>query len=236
MCVGEVLPATETLNGIDDDCNGTVDDGVTPPPPVPALVVSTTAVTVAENSTTTFAVNLSAQPAANVLVTVSSGDTGAATVNPSFLTFTPANYSTPQSVTVTGVPDADTANEGVTVTVSSVGMTTRTVSVSVIDDDGQAIVASLGSSSVCQGDITTASVSLQFSPGGSATVTVTPSARVDVVPSALTFTAANFAIAQFVDVGGLSPGSATIRLSTPGAPDHILSLTVLAITSPACSL
>src|SRR5690606_34524798 len=27
-CTGEVLPGVETCNGIDDDCNGTVDDGV----------------------------------------------------------------------------------------------------------------------------------------------------------------------------------------------------------------
>ena len=29
-CAGQVLPAAETCNGLDDDCNGTIDDGIAP--------------------------------------------------------------------------------------------------------------------------------------------------------------------------------------------------------------
>ena len=61
--------------------------------------------TVAETGTTdTFTVVLNAQPASNVVLIVTSSDTGEATVN-SPLTFTNANWSTPQTVTVTGVDD-----------------------------------------------------------------------------------------------------------------------------------
>ena len=60
---------------------------------------------VAETGTTdTFTVVLNAQPASNVVLTVTSSDTGEATVN-SPLTFTPANWNTAQTVTVTGVND-----------------------------------------------------------------------------------------------------------------------------------
>lgn len=53
-----------------------------------------------------FQVVLSSAPSANVTITtISSSDTGEATVSPSTLTFTTANWSTPQTVTVTGVDD-----------------------------------------------------------------------------------------------------------------------------------
>jgi hypothetical protein len=63
-------------------------------------------IAVSETGTTdTFTVALTSQPSANVTVAVTSGDTGEATVSPASLTFTPATWSTPQTVTVTGVED-----------------------------------------------------------------------------------------------------------------------------------
>jgi hypothetical protein len=60
---------------------------------------------VSESGTTdTFTIVLNAQPASNVVLTVTSSDTGEATVNTP-LTFTNANWNTPQTVTVTGVND-----------------------------------------------------------------------------------------------------------------------------------
>ena len=60
----------------------------------------------AESGTTdTFTVVLDAEPDSNVVILVSSGDTGEATVNVSSLTFIPASWNTAQTVTVTGVDD-----------------------------------------------------------------------------------------------------------------------------------
>ena len=60
---------------------------------------------VAESGTTdTFTVVLDAQPTSDVVLTVTSDDTGEATVTRT-LTFTNANWDTPQTVTVTGVDD-----------------------------------------------------------------------------------------------------------------------------------
>ena len=56
-------------------------------------------------STDTFTVVLDAQPATDVVIDVTSGDTGEATVSPSTLTFTSANWDIAQTVTVTGVND-----------------------------------------------------------------------------------------------------------------------------------
>jgi len=55
--------------------------------------------------TDTFQVVLNTRPNSDVVILITSGDTGEATVNPSTLTFTPSAWDTPQTVTVTGVVD-----------------------------------------------------------------------------------------------------------------------------------
>ncbi len=55
--------------------------------------------------TASFSVVLNTAPTANVTIAVSSSDTTEGTVVPSSLVFTPANWNTAQTVTVTGVPD-----------------------------------------------------------------------------------------------------------------------------------
>ena len=76
----------------------TDDDGMT---------VSPAAVTVAEaGGPAPYTVRLSTQPTGNVTVTVTvTSGSGAATASPGSLTFTPSNWNTPKTVTVTGVND-----------------------------------------------------------------------------------------------------------------------------------
>ena len=79
-----------------------------------------------ESGSNTFLVRLDQAPTANVTVTLQKnftrcsacgdeyhGDVNAATVSPTTLTFTPSNYSTGQSVTVTGVADSDSVHDHV---------------------------------------------------------------------------------------------------------------------------
>ena len=56
-------------------------------------------------STDLITVVLDAQPTSDVVLSVVSNDTGEATVSPATLTFTSANWDTPQTITVTGVDD-----------------------------------------------------------------------------------------------------------------------------------
>jgi Ca2+-binding RTX toxin-like protein len=56
-------------------------------------------------TTDTLAVSLTEKPTSSVVLNVSSSDTGEATVAPTTLTFTPDNWNTAQTVTVTGVDD-----------------------------------------------------------------------------------------------------------------------------------
>ena len=68
--------------------------------------LSTTTATVSETGTTaTFTVVLDAQPVSDVVFSVVSADTGEATVDKATLTFTNADWNSPQTVTVTGVDD-----------------------------------------------------------------------------------------------------------------------------------
>src|SRR5256712_2533705 len=55
--------------------------------------------------TATFTVALTSQPTANVTIGLSSSDLTEGTVAPASVTFTPANWNTAQTVTVTGVND-----------------------------------------------------------------------------------------------------------------------------------
>ena len=68
--------------------------------------------------TDAYAMALDTKPRANVTIAVTSGDTGAATVSPATLTFTPTTWNTAQVVTVTGVDDAVAQNSDRRVTIS----------------------------------------------------------------------------------------------------------------------
>ena len=125
-------PKTVTITGVDDDIidgtqNSTITvsiiDGISDDAfdsvADQTVSVSTTdddvaGFTIAETSgstgvdesgnTDTFTVVLNAEPSSNVVLDITSSDTGEATVTSS-LTFTSANWDTAQTVTVTGVDD-----------------------------------------------------------------------------------------------------------------------------------
>ena len=97
------------------------------------LAVSSSDVNVDEGSEAAYTVALAAPPAADVTVSVASDDTTAATVAPASLTFTTANWSEAQTVTVTGVEDTDQGDESVTITHSGTKVAAKTVTVTVRD-------------------------------------------------------------------------------------------------------
>jgi hypothetical protein len=80
-------------------------------------------------------VRLSFKPSGNVTVFVSSLDTTVATPTSASLTFTPSNYATQQTLTVNGVEDADTLNDTTSLSFTATGATSKTLGVSVIDND-----------------------------------------------------------------------------------------------------
>src|SRR5690606_38093104 len=71
------------------------------------IVSPTSGLVVSEAGTTaTFTIVLDTAPTANVTIDLTSSDTTEGTVQPSSVTFTPMNWSTPRMITVTGVDDA----------------------------------------------------------------------------------------------------------------------------------
>ena len=97
----------------------------------PTVVVSPTALTVQQGAAGTAAVSLSAKPSANVTVTVAenSGGDPDVSASPTSLTFTTANWNTPQNVTVTaGTNSADVGGNGV-FTASATGYSSASVTV-----------------------------------------------------------------------------------------------------------
>jgi hypothetical protein len=109
------------------------------------IIADPAAIGVVEGGTATFDVRLSAQPGADVTVSISSSDPNAATVDPAVLTFTPVDYDQPQTVTVTGVTDDDQDNEVVTLTLSASGSAEVTIGVGVTDDDTTLLRSTAGS-------------------------------------------------------------------------------------------
>ena len=98
-----------------------------------------------EGGSATFGVRLLAAPAANTTVNLMKlvaqqfhGNADAVTVSPTTLTFTPTNYNTFQTVTVTGVADDDADHEHVIVAaqIAGGGYLANGVYVTVSDDGG----------------------------------------------------------------------------------------------------
>ena len=182
------------------------------------IVQSGGSTSVAESGTTdTFTIVLDAQPASDVVLTITSSDTGEATVN-SPLTFTAGNWNTPQTVTVTGVDDNTidgTITSTITIAVKDDSsdnnfdpVNNQTVSITTTDDDtaGFTIVQSGGTTGVAESGTTdTFTVVLDTQPTSNVVITFTSSDTGEAtVTGSLTFTNANWSTAQTVTVTGVN--------------------------------
>lgn len=213
--------------------------------PMPSIVLTATNLDVPESGSGNFGVRLGFQPVATTTMTIGSSDTSAATTSPPSLTFTPANWNTLQTLTVSGVSDADTANESVTVTVSSAGLTSRTVNVTVTDDDVLGIETSTATLSTGEGGSNTLGVRLTAQPAANTTVSIGSSdtSAATASPPSLTFTTANWNTLQTVTVSGVADGdlaheSVTFTFSSAGLGNQTVAVTVIdddiqgVVTSP----
>ena len=112
---------------------GTYTDGVT---------VNPTEVTVTEGGTATYTVVLDSEPTGNVTVTIQDPTDNTDVTAAATLTFTPLNWDTAQTVTVTAAQDANLTNDTVTLTHSAASTDTgydtiaiASVTVTVTEDD-----------------------------------------------------------------------------------------------------
>lgn len=101
------------------------------------LVLKSNALEVTEGEMAMFEVALSQAPEAALEVHVM-GDAQLSIVHGAVLTFTPANWSTPQWVTVAAAQDDDNDDASVGLQLSAAGLPQRHIQVSVRDDDNRA--------------------------------------------------------------------------------------------------
>ena len=185
----------------------------------PALVFAPESLTVAEDGSGSYTVRLDSSPTDAVMVTVNAGagvtvDTDADTEgNQTSLSFSTANWSTPQTVAVSAGQDADATDGIITLSHSAsggdYGAVAANLSVTVIDADKEpALVFAPESLTVAEGESGSYTVRLDSSPTDAVTVTVNAGAGVTVDTDAdtegnqtsLSFSTTNWSTPQAVAV------------------------------------
>jgi hypothetical protein len=105
------------------------------------IVLSKTSTTITEGQSDTFTVKLAYDPGGTVNLSLSSTNATALPVSPTTMTFSSANYSTPQTATISAPVDKNTISESATITVSGASAPDATVAASVTD---QTVIVTYG--------------------------------------------------------------------------------------------
>ena len=200
------------------------------------MTVSAHALDLDEGGERTYTVVLTSQPTADVTVDVTVdadraqvGDRStpvregaAVTVQPPALSFTAADWQTPQTVTVRGAADADAADDRVRILNHARGgdydrVPADVVRVTVRDDDTAALIVP-AALTVAEGRAATYRVALATRPSGPVTVTIDGAAGTDLTVSSarLTFAVATWDRAQEVRVSAAADADATDDTATLG--------------------
>ncbi|MDE2730161.1 MAG: hypothetical protein OXI38_02045, partial [Bacteroidota bacterium] len=156
-----------------------------------------------EGDDESYTVKLATQPTATVTVAITSSNTDV-TTSPTSLTFTTADYNTPQTVMVSADEDDDADNGTATHTASGGDYASETASLALtVDDDEMAgIMLSVSTLGVDEGDDESYTVKLATQPTATVTVAITGHAGTDLTldQTSLTFTTADWGTAQTVTV------------------------------------
>ena len=157
-----------------------------------------------------YTVHLKALPTADVTVTIAAPAGAPVTISPSTLTFTTADWETPQTVTVKATADDNHENETYTVSHTAAGggyddvVPLAPFSLSVNDNDRVAVHLNKHALTVVEGDTQgrTYTAVLDAQPNAPITITVSPDAGSDVSvdPATLTFSTSNWDTQQTVQV------------------------------------
>ena len=130
-------------------------------------------------------------------------------MSPLALTFTAANWNTPQTVAVTAAHDDDAIDDN-PVTLTHIvsggdyeGVTTADVEVTIIEDDTTGVTISITELEVAEGDTGRYTIVLDTEPTADVTVEIQAYPRTQIIavsPLTLTFTADNWNTLQTVTV------------------------------------
>ena len=160
-------------------------------------------VTVNEEDNADYTVRLDTEPIADVIVGILSDNTEV-TVSSASLTFTPDNWSTPQTITVAAAHDDDAVDDSAILTHTATGgdydSLTANLEVMVMDDDGAGINFDPAILTVDEGANSTYTVALNIQPTSEVTVTIGSDGDVSATPTTLTFTTTDWDTPQTVTV------------------------------------
>ena len=165
-------------------------------------------------TTATFTVALETKPTADVTIAVSSSNTAEGTVDISSLTFTTENWNIPQTVTITGVDDANTDGPAAYTIVLAAATSTDAdyngrnpvdVSVTNIDNEGGITINPTGGLTTSeQANQATFTIRLTQAPTGDVTIPLSTSDATEGAPTvnSVTFTSANWDQEQTISIVG----------------------------------
>ena len=205
---------TATIDGTNADAGDSVGIVMLPP----------TVTTNEGGSTASAMVSLMSEPAGTVTLTITSSDPAEATASPASLEFTPANWNTAQTFTVTGNDDSDMdGDRGYTITASvtaapddsAYATLSATIAGTNVDNDVPNILLDPGNVSTDEGGTTaTVMVSLATMPMSEVTLMLSSSNTMEATVSpgaALTFGtmpgAGGWDTAQTFTVTGVNDGA-----------------------------
>ncbi len=209
-------PSNTSVATSGSPATGTITDNDT----ASLIITQTSSSTItSENATTdTFEVELGGQPASDVVLTITSGDTSEGDVDTPQLTFTNADWDTPQVITVTGIDDdiidgvqnynitinvVDASSndefDGLSEVVSAQNTDNDTAGISITETDGNTITSEDGTTD-------TFDVVLDAEPASDVVINVTSddTSEGTVSPAVLTFTSGNWDTPQTVTVTGVN--------------------------------
>ncbi|MEW6381078.1 MAG: hypothetical protein AB1611_15920 [bacterium] len=182
----------------------------------PGITINPPSVTTTEaGGAATFTVRLSTEPAEDITVTFSGVDTTEGSLSDASLTFTPADWSTPQTITVTGLDDTDDDGDityPVTATAAAAGVyngVTATLSITNTDNEVPALIVSstgVTTTEAAGGNHTaTFTVRLATQPTDEVTVALTglDATEGSLSTASLTFTPATWSQTQDVTITGV---------------------------------
>jgi len=200
------------------------------------LIVTPTQLQTDEGARIAFNVRLAIAPASNTTVNIArtSGDADLTITSGASLTFTPANWATPQIVLLNAAEDADATDDTAVFTVSSASLTSENVTLFALDNDTPEIAPSTSSLTVNEGSSNTFSISLTGPPASSSTLTVArTSGDTDISVTggnSLIFNTNNFSIPQNVTISAAEDAdalsdTAVITISGTGFANRTVTVT-----------
>jgi hypothetical protein len=187
-------------------------------PATPKVIITPTNITTLNRSTFTYKVKLSTAPTANVTINV--GNDTKVQVLPKSLTFTIANYSTEQTVTVKPItagtsPITHTATSTDPNYNISSGISDVTANITSQDH----VIIQPTKPVLTVGGSSTYTVVLGTPPDKDVTITLTKSGGITCSPNSLTFTSSNSKVPQSVNIIGTTAGTGKIVHSAATSQD-----------------